>query len=373
MQKKMVSYILIVAHLLNAFSAGANFGLAVSVSAADGVININATEVSAHSAVLINADTGTVLYGKFPSQERAIASTTKIMTAILTLESGEKNDDLDKPFTVDSEAIKAEGTTMGLREGDIVTKRALCYGMLLPSGNDAAGAAAVRIAGSMPSFVQSMNAKAAEIGMADTVFANPSGLDDFEVGIKGQHSTAYDMALLTRYALRNPQFRRICATQEMNLYFGNPPYRRTLRNNNRLLNRYEGCIGVKTGFTDNARRCLISAATRNGVTLIAVTLNAPDDWNDHTKMFDYGFSKAKEHTVDVDEKVAVAGLDGTYARVGLAEDLFLPMTDDEMKRVSLAVNKVPFVYPEYRKGDFAGTVQVLFDGKVICRTKLKIV
>ena len=173
---------------------------------------------------------------------------------------------------------------MGLRENDIVTRRALCYGMMLPSGNDASNAAAVSVAGSLQEFIKLMNHKAQLIGMTDTVFKNPHGLDE-----PGHVSTAHDMAILTAYAMNNADFREIASSKTVRLEFGNPPYPRSLLNNNKMLWSYEGCAGVKTGFTDNARRTLISAAAKNGTTLIAVTLNAPGDWQDHISMLDYGF------------------------------------------------------------------------------------
>lgn len=227
----------------------------------------NAPSVSAVSAVLINADSGFVVFEKNAYERRAMASTTKIMTALLTAEAGA----LDVRFTADSYAINVEGTSMGLREGDIVTRRALLYGMLLPSGNDAANAAAVSVGGSMSAFVELMNKKAKALGLKNTSFANPSGLD-----ANGHYTTAYDLAILTSAALRNKVFSDICRRSDVRTEFGNPPYMRTLANSNKMLWRYDGCIGVKTGFTDNARRCLVSAAERNGVKLIAVTLNAPD-------------------------------------------------------------------------------------------------
>ena len=180
-----------------------------------------------------------------------MASTTKIMTALLTLEQG----GLDDYFQVDSDAIRVEGSSMGLQEGDSVSLRALAYGMLLASGNDGANAAAVRIAGSIPAFVERMNARAAEIGMADTRFATPSGLDD-----PGHYSTAYDMALLAREALQSPLFAEICAQSKAVVQYGNPPYNRWLTNHNRLLREYPGTIGVKTGFTKASGRCQIGRA-----------------------------------------------------------------------------------------------------------------
>ena len=225
-------------------------------------------QTKAKAAVLMDAQTGRVLFAQNAGLRLPMASTTKIMTALLTLEQG----GLDNYFQVDSDAIRVEGSSMGLQEGDSVSLRALAYGMLLASGNDGANAAAVRISGSIPAFVERMNARAAEIGMADTRFATPSGLDD-----PGHYSTAYDMALLAREALQNPLFAEICAQSKAVVQYGNPPYNRWLTNHNRLLREYPGTIGVKTGFTKASGRCLVSCAERDGVRLIAVTLGCPDD------------------------------------------------------------------------------------------------
>ena len=198
--------------------------------------------LSAKSAILIDAKTGTVISEKNEKQRLPMASTTKIMSALLLLESG----DLDTQFKVDNNAIMVEGSSMGLCEDDIVTKRALCYGMLLPSGNDAANQTAVMLAGSTEKFADMMNSRAKEIGLKDTNFVTPSGLHD-----ENHYSTAYDMAMLTREALKNEDFREICGTKRAKLKFGNPPYERWLVNTNKLLTMYDGCIGVKTGFTSS--------------------------------------------------------------------------------------------------------------------------
>ncbi|MCL2694661.1 MAG: D-alanyl-D-alanine carboxypeptidase, partial [Oscillospiraceae bacterium] len=313
-------------------------------------------QISAKSAILVNLDTGTVIFEKNSLERRAIASTTKIMSALLTLEAG----DLDRQFTVDSMAIRIEGTTMGLRQNDIVTRRALTYGMLLPSGNDAAGAAAVSVAGSLPEFVKLMNRRAESLGMIDTNFANPSGLD-----ADGHYSTAYDLALLTIEAMKNPAFAEICAKQAIRTEFGNPPYSRWLYNNNKLLYMYPGTIGVKTGFTDEARRCLVSAAQRGGVTLIAVTLNAYDDWNDHIAMFDYGFSVVKSQPVDYDLsglRVNVAGGEKETAGVKFAELPHLPLSDEEMRLVEIEAELLPFIYAGFSEGEQVGLLKFYYNG-----------
>ena len=318
--------------------------------------------VSADSAVVINADTLGVLYGKNESKKRAMASTTKIMTALLTLEAG----DLDTPFVADSMAIRVEGTSMGLREGDIVTRRALCIGMLLPSGNDAANAAAVSVAGSIPAFAELMNRRAADIGMRDTHFVTPSGLD-----AEGHYTTAYDMALLAAEALKNPDFRAICGQKSMTAEFGAPPETRTLYNSNRLLSMYDGCFGVKTGFTDSARRCLVSAAERDGCTIIAVTLNAPDDWNDHKKLLDYGFERVKPYNVRIDAFSAeVVGGETKSVTIAAEKPVTFGFTESERKNVSVKYSLPEFVYADVAKGETLGYADVYLDDRLLRRVPL---
>ncbi len=256
----------------------------------------DAPEISAKGCVLMDAQTGYILFEQNAQEKLPMASTTKIMTTLLTLESG----DLDTPFIVDSEAIRVEGSSMGLQQGDTVTKRALCVGMLLPSGNDGANAAAVRVGGSIPAFLEMMNARAKAIGMTRTFFASPSGLD-----AEGHGASACDMALLAREALKNPDFAEICRQQSMTVSYGNPPYLRTLTNTNKLLSMDDTVIGVKTGFTDAAGRCLVSACRRQARTLICVTLNDRNDWADHSALYEYGFAGASDYEVPLPEQVCV--------------------------------------------------------------------
>ncbi|MBE6888909.1 MAG: D-alanyl-D-alanine carboxypeptidase [Ruminococcaceae bacterium] len=314
------------------------------------------SELSAVSAILIEAETGTVIYEKNADAQRAMASTTKIMTAILTIEAG----DLDTEFVADSYAIRVEGTSMGLQEGDRVSRRDLLYGILLPSGNDAANAAAVSVGGSIGGFVDMMNEKAEELGLSSTHFVTPSGLD-----ANGHYTTARDLARLTAYAMENDTFREIVCCKSAQVEYGNPPYLRTLYNSNKMLTRYNGAIGVKTGFTDNARRCLVSAAERDGVTLIAVTLNAGDDWNDHTKMLDYGFTQVKSFPLELScsERVAVAGT-GQSVEV-YAEQDEIALLPSQRERLTRRVMLPKFVYGSVRQGEELGYIEFSIDGKAV--------
>ncbi len=318
-------------------------------------------DISAASAIVINADTGGVLYAKNEYEIRAIASTTKIMTALLAIESG----DLDRKFVADSEAIKVEGTSMGLREGDIVTRRALLYGLILPSGNDAANALAVSVSGSMSAFVAEMNAKAEALGLEDTHFSNPSGLDEGY-----QTCTAYDLAMLTREAMKYPLFREICACEEAETEFGNPPEMRTLYNSNKLLAEYDGCIGVKTGFTDNARRCLVSAAEKDGCTLIAVTLNAPDDWDDHKKLLDYCFEMTESFSVEYSGNIPVVNGERESVPLVCAEKITLGLTQDEKNNIKSEVILRNFLYAGFGVGEKAGRLRISLDGDILAEADI---
>ena len=236
-----------------------------------------ALAVSTHaaSAILMDAESGRVLYEYDAHHPRLIASTTKLLTALVAVEQAE---DLDEVVCIKGEWLGSEGSSIYLKAGEEITLRGLLYGLLLQSGNDAAMAIACHIAGGEAEFAALMNQKAAELGMKDSSFANPSGLND-----DAHYSTAYDMALLAQACLRNETVSEICATRSVTVGT------RTFVNHNKLLYRYEGCVGMKTGFTEKAGRTLVSAATRNGQTLICVTLNDGDDWNDHAKLMDYGF------------------------------------------------------------------------------------
>lgn len=315
-------------------------------------------EVSAKGCVLIEEKTGRIVFEKNSSEKLPMASTTKIMTTLLCLESG----GLDDEFVVDSEAIKVEGSSMGLTEGDVVTKRALCYGMLLPSGNDAANVTAVKLGGTIENFAEMMNERAAEIGMNRTCFVTPSGLEG-----EGHGSSAYDMALLAREALRNPDFAEISSQKKAKVCFGNPPYERWLVNTNKLLDMYEGVKGVKTGFTDEAGRCLVSACERDGISMICVTLNDKDDWNDHIKLYDYGFARLEPSELSSDEIMQAEVAGGTEEKIPVKAEGSITIGTDGMaeNRITTELFLSPFVYAPVNVGDTLGELKYYYDGRYI--------
>ncbi len=325
---------------------------------------VSISGISADSYILIEADTGSVIAAENEFEKRPMASTTKIMTTLLLLESGK----LEEQFKVDNEAIKVEGSSMGLCEDDIVTKLALCYGMMLPSGNDAANQTAVLLAGNYENFALMMNERAAKIGLSDTNFVTPSGLHD-----DNHYSTAYDMALLTREALKNQTFKEICGTQSVKIKFGNPPYERWLVNTNKLLHLYDYCIGVKTGFTDEAGRCLVSAAEKDGISLICVTLNAPNDWSDHIKLYDYGFSVTELQEIDYDFSelsVAVAGGDKENLSVVPVEAPVYSVINGNVPKITSEILLNKFVYAPVTTGQCVGKINFYSNDALIFSTDL---
>lgn len=319
--------------------------------------------ISAQAYVLMEADTGKVLLSKNGDEKRPIASTTKIMTTLLCLESG----GLDDWFVVDPEAIRVEGSSMGLQEGDVVTKRMLCYGMLLPSGNDAANATAVRLAGSIPEFAKLMNARAARIGMTHTCFVTPSGLD-----AEGHGASARDMGLLARTAMQNPDFRAICSQSRAEVCFGNPPYNRWLKNTNKLLTMYEGVVGVKTGFTDAAGRCLVSFCERDGVSLLCVTLHAKDDWNDHMKLYNYGFAHVVSQPVEPPDALSVSVVGGTADTVALRtrDPLSVGTDNGDLRLLTVQVQVEPFLYAPVPENARVGNLAYYYEGRHVADVPL---
>lgn len=297
---------------------------------------------SASAYIVMEATTGRVLYGKNIHERLAMASTTKIIGALMVLEQ----ENLDEYFMVDSDAIQVEGSSMGLTEGDLVSLYSLACGMMLPSGNDAANAAGVRLYGSIDGFVEAMNQKAEELGLSDTHYVTACGLD-----APDHYSTAFDLAKLTRIALQNEDFAYICSQSNMKVKFGDPPYERWLKNYNRLLELYPDCIGVKTGFTDDAGRCLVSAAEHDGMTLICVTLNAQDDWNLHASLYDKCFeSYSMTPLPDIPSSITLAG--DKLQENGIESELMLkpayeasvPLKAGESARLTATVLCEPFAY-----------------------------
>lgn len=339
-------------------SLGFSYGeMTVAVMAGD-------LEVNAEAAVVMDADSGRLLYAQNPDKRLANASTTKIMTALLTLEQP----DQDRYFTVDSDAIQVEGTTMGLQPGDSVTLHQLAAGMLLPSGNDAANAAAVEIVGSEEAFVRLMNQRAAELGLENTQYRNPSGLD-----AEGHYSSARDLATLAAHALENEDFADIVSKQEIRMAFGNPPYNRSLYTTNKLLERYPYAIGVKTGYTDDAGLCLVTAAEKDGTRLIIVTLNGKDDVNTHMRLYEHFFPLlARVDLSGFTEGLSVPVTGGTRDSVAAvpAAEPEAALLEREYDELTREVELPRFVYAPVEAGQVLGEIRLLSGDKVVWQSAL---
>ena len=323
-------------------------------------------EVSAQSAVVLTADTGAVLFEKDGHTPRPVASTTKIMTALLALEAAQEQG--DPLVDITQEMVAVEGSSMGLQAGDSISLTGLAAGMLLASGNDAANAAALYLDGSLESFAARMNQRAAALGMEDTHFVTPSGLDGEDAQGLGHLSTAYDMALLARAALEDQAFRQLCSSPSLAVEFAEPVKRVTYTNHNKLLTQYQGCVGVKTGFTKEAGRCLVSAAERDGALLIAVTLNAPNDWEDHAALLDYGFSQVEPYQLaggDVRLTVPVVGspVEVMSLRGSNGGEVTLPL--GQGAQVERVVHAPKFLYAPVEAGEQVGEICWYLEGQLL--------
>lgn len=318
-----------------------------------------APSVFAKSAVLIDAESGRILYGKDENVRRGMASTTKIMTALVALE----HSSLDDVVTVAPEACGVEGSSVYLFPEEKITMESLLYALMLQSANDAAEAIAYAVSGSVEGFVALMNEKADELGLYDTHFDNPHGLDG-----ETHYTTALELAKITAAALENETFREIVGTEKKSIPLHNGEATRLLVNHNRLVRVYDDVIGVKTGYTRACGRTLVSAAEQNGVTLICVTLDDGNDWADHRALLDYGFSLYETVTLaDIGEitlDIPVCG--GIKTAVSVynmnAVTASLPREHDQIQTV---IELPRFVYGGAEKGQIIGTVRFFADGQEI--------
>lgn len=314
-------------------------------------------EVSAQSSILMEAETGTVLAEKDAHKQMLIASTTKIMTALVVIE----NCDLDETLTVKQEYTNVEGSSMYLKSGEEIKVRNVLYGLMLCSGNDAAVALACHTAGSIDNFAEIMNNKAKELGMTNSSFKNPHGLD-----ADGHYSTARDMAVLTTEAMNNPEFSEIVSTKTINVSG------RCLTNHNKLLWKCDGALGVKTGFTKSAGRSLVSCAEREGMRLVCVTLNAPNDWDDHCSLYDWGFENyryeepVKEGQI-IDNVPLISGIDDCVQVVTDDGASLLLNKSDTLETI---INLPKFVYAGIEKSKKAGSISLKVNGEEVQRIDL---
>ena len=332
-------------------------GTAAALLAAVLIFPVKGYALSAEKAILADAATGRILYEKNADSRSLIASTTKIMTALVVCEQCNVLDRMRIP----KEAVGIEGSYMYLQEGEVLTIQELLYGLMLHSGNDAAVALAIYCGGTVEGFAEMMNDKARQIGLQNSHFENPNGLD-----APGHYSTARDLAMLAAYAMQNPIFSKTVSTK--NITIG----QRYLHNHNKLLWQVEGADGVKTGYTRAAGRILVSSALRDGRRLVAVTINAPDDWHDHAMLLEQGFSGFAHRNIlqegQIIGSLEIAGGDCGHVQLLAAEDFDYALAPDE--KVSLLIPGTGFVYAPVTAGADAGFVHVCVDGKSVGKVPL---
>lgn len=320
--------------------------------------------VSARAFALYEPVTGTFIKSQNADLHLPMASTTKIMTGLIAIE----NCSLDEIVEIPKEAVGIEGSSIYLREGDRISVCDLLYSLLLQSANDAATALALKISGDIASFSELMNSRAADMGLTDTHFDNPHGLDS-----ESHYTTAHDLAIIAAEALKNPTFRSITSTYKHSFTISDN--QRTVVNHNKLLKSYDGAIGVKTGFTRTSGRCLVSAAERDGLSLIAVTLDAPNDWSDHTKMLNLGFSAYTadnpDDLTDTTFTIPVIGSDAgkiTAVIKNIDEIHLIRPKDEPLHKAYVDIKQ--YVIAPIKPGDKVGEVVFKLDDTVVARADI---
>jgi serine-type D-Ala-D-Ala carboxypeptidase (penicillin-binding protein 5/6) len=342
--------------------------MALVIAAASNMLVVAAKQdTSARAAVIMDVNSGRVLYSKNMNEKLAMASTTKIMTSLVAVESGK----IEEMVTVSKKASHTEGSSIYLREGERHSVHDLVYAIMLRSGNDAAVAVAEHIGGSVEGFADLMNRKAQEIGAENTQFANPHGLD-----AEGHYTTAHDLALITAHALRNPVFANIVSSKKKTIE--GPPnenWDRVMINKNKMLWQFDGGDGVKTGYTKKAGRCLVSSATRDGMQLVCVVLNCGPMWNESSALLESGFKNYSiEKVVDKNNFIKVMEVKNgkeKFVAVKPTEDFSIPLGAGEKENVKLSAKSQKAAQAPLRKGDEAGRLDIYLDNKLLKTIKLE--
>ena len=314
-------------------------------------LSADAQGISAKGAVLIEADGNEVIFEQHKDLKLPMASTTKIMTALVVLE----NCQCDQEVLIEPHMTGIEGSSIYLQAGEILTVSDLLHALMLESANDAAVALAFTVGGSIEGFATLMNEKACSLGLTSTHFTNPHGLDDDE-----HYTTAYELALITKEALKNPTFAEIVSTYKHCIPLNNGEGTRVLVNHNKLLRSYDGAVGVKTGYTKRCGRCLVSYAKRNGVSLICVTLGDPNDWHDHKVLLDRGFDEyesvtlAEENSYKISLNVVNSEKNTFIARN--ASPLHVTLKKGEKNSINAVTEIKRMYFAPVKKGDFVGRI-----------------
>lgn len=319
------------------------------------LLPMNTSAISARNIIAMDMDTNRVLYAKAINDKHLIASITKIMTTTIALELG----DLKSEVTATETILKAYGSAIYIEVGETMTLEDLLYGLMLRSGNDAALLIAEHVGGSVDKFVELMNSKAKEIGMTNTTFVNPHGLDN-DKG-EGNISTAYDMALLTSYAMKNEEYKKIVSTKKHVVKTDKKSYSWT--NKNKLLTTYEYTTGGKTGYTDKARRTLVSTASKDNENIVVVSLNDPDDWADHKYLYETIFKSYNNEKI-LDAKTFEVDNETYYKDdLYIKEDVYVLLKDKEKESITLDINLLKL--PNYKNEEKVGTVKIKLNDQVL--------
>jgi D-alanyl-D-alanine carboxypeptidase len=321
---------------------------------------VNASRDSANEYILMDMTTGRVLEGKNYNKPMLIASTTKILTALLAIESGK----LDKEVTVDDTILKSYGSGIYIEVGEKLTLRELLYGLMLRSGNDAALMISKYVGGSVEDFVKMMNQKAQAIGMNNSTFINPSGLDNDD---SGNYSTAYDMALLTKYAMKYKDYREIVSTKSYTLKTNKKTY--VWKNKNKLLN-YDYITGGKTGYTEKAKRTLVSTASKNNIKLIVVTLKDSDDWNTHKTLYEEAFNTYTSYKLLNKNKFKVTNDKYYDGKLYIKNDVNIPVKEEELSHLSGTVKLKKL--KKYKTGSKVGEYHIYLDKQLLYKENIYI-
>lgn len=330
---------------------------------------VNATESTmtyAKAMAVVERDSGRLLYQKNSDEKLAMASTTKIMTALVALNNCTN---LDEIFKVDDRAVGIEGTSLYLRKNEEKSVRELLYGLMLPSGNDAAVALAYRISGSEDEFCRLMNEEAQKVGAVNTNFANPHGLDE-----DGHYTTAYDLALITAEAMKNDTFREIVSTKNVRVSGNEEVAAKPLKNKNKLLWSVESCNGVKTGFTDNAGRCFVCSIERNGMTLICVVLNCGPMFEEAEKLLSVAFENYKNYELlsaySPNQKISVVkGVESSVDTMTRRKFSY-PLTIDEYAKIEYVVELPDNLEAPVEKEQIVGEIQIKLNNHLLFSEKI---
>ncbi|WP_094602821.1 D-alanyl-D-alanine carboxypeptidase DacB [Sporomusa silvacetica DSM 10669] len=322
-------------------------------------------ELTAKAAIVMEASTGKVLYSRNANERRYPASTTKVITLITALEYG----NLDDNVTASPNAATTEGSSLWLSPGEQLKLRDMLYGIMLVSGNDATVAVAEHISGSVEGFAKLMTEKAHALGAVNSNFVNTSGLPD-----ERHYTTAYDLAKITAYGYKNPLFTQIVSTKQKIIPWPGKDHDRDLYNENRMLWLYDGANGVKTGYTDAAGRCLVSAANRNGIQIVAIVLDSERMWDDSIKLLDYGFAQLKQVPVitkgDILKTVKIKEGKASNIKLLAANDIILPIADNEHDKFTTVVEAPAKITAPIAVGQKLGTVKIMYNNVEVANTDL---